>query len=343
MSKSSCVAIVVLNYNTEVLLSKYLPSILATNYDNKEIWVVDNASTDGSLALLHENYLDQIKVLQTPKNLGYAGGYNWALSQINAKYYVLINSDVRVTKDWLQPLVKMAENNDQIAAIQPKILADKNPDFFEYAGASGGYLDCWGYAFCRGRIMDALEKDNNQYDSAVPIFWASGACLFVRSTAFHAVHGFDDDLFAHMEEIDLCWRLQHQGHQIYVEPQSIVYHLGGGTLSEGSSFKYFLNFRNSLIVLSKNTTSTFWMLQVLWRMVLDGLASIKFIADGKPQLIGAILKAHGAYWSTLNKTLDKRKRIQLSSKHQPKVYQRSIIWAYFILKKKKFTALKDVE
>ena len=222
------VAVVVLNYNTQALLEKYLGDILASDYDNMDVWVVDNASKDDSVSFLKSQFQEQVHILVSEENRGYAGGYNWALSQIDAEYYVLINSDVRVSKNWLYPLVSLAKKNSKIGAIQPKILDDKKTQFFEYAGASGGYIDKWGYPFCRGRIFDTLEKDTGQYDDARPIFWASGACLFVRSEAFKKSGGFDADFFAHMEEIDLCWRMQNLGYQIYVEPKSEVYHLGGG-------------------------------------------------------------------------------------------------------------------
>ncbi len=337
------VAVVVLNYNTQVLLEKYLGHILASGYDNMDVWVVDNASTDDSVSFLKSQFQEQVHILVSSENRGYAGGYNWALSQIDAEYYVLINSDVRVSKNWLNPLVSLAKKNSKIGAIQPKILDDKKTQFFEYAGASGGYIDKWGYPFCRGRIFDTLEKDAGQYDDARPVFWASGACLFVRSEVFKKSGGFDADFFAHMEEIDLCWRMQNLGYQIYVEPKSEVHHLGGGTLSEGSSFKYYLNFRNNLILLTKNLTSPFWLITLIWRMVLDGVSALKFLMEGKPNLVLTIFKAHFAFWSTLNRSITKRKQIQSGSKSKPNLYNHSIVWSYFIKGEKKFTDLSNVE
>jgi GT2 family glycosyltransferase len=292
---------------------------------------------------LQSQFQQQIHILTSSENRGYAGGYNWALNQIEAEYYVLINSDVRVSKNWLVPLVKLSKLNPQIGAIQPKILDDKRTQYFEYAGASGGYMDKWGYPFCRGRIFDALEQDLGQYDDAKPIFWATGACLFVRSDAFHNSGGFDADLFAHMEEIDLCWRMQNLGYKIYIEPKSKVYHLGGGTLSEGSSFKYFLNYRNNLIVMTKNLSSSFWLGIIIWRMVLDGISALKFVLDGKPKLVLTILKAHFAFWLSLKFSLAKRKQIQSNRITQPKLYNHSIVWSYFVRNKKKFTDLPNVE
>ena len=337
------VAIVILNYNTCHLLEKYLPSVLNTSYKNKEVWVVDNASIDDSVSFLEEQYADQVQLLVSPKNLGYAGGYNWALKQIEASYYVLINSDVRVTENWLIPLIELANENPNIGAIQPKILDDKQASHFEYAGACGGYLDRFGYPFCRGRIFESLEKDKGQYNTSIPVFWATGACLFLRAEAFHQVDGFDSDFFAHMEEIDLCWRLQHQNFKVYVQPKSEVYHLGGGTLAEGSAFKYFLNFRNNLIMLTKNTSSSGWVLYLIGRMLLDGISGLKFLLNGKPQLVWSILKAHADFWSTLTSTLKKRAHVQSTSLHIPSIYPKSIVWAYFLRGKKTFIDLKDVE
>ncbi len=337
------VAVVVLNYNTQNLLEKYLNYILDTEYNNMDIWVVDNASSDNSIAFLESKFHEQIKILVSAENRGYAGGYNWALNQIKAEFYVLINSDVRVSRNWLMPLVNLALKNSKIGAIQPKILDDKNPKYFEYAGASGGYIDKWGYPFCRGRIFDSLEEDSGQYNDTKRVFWASGACLFIRADAFKKSNGFDTDFFAHMEEIDLCWRMQNLGYQIYVEPKSKVYHLGGGTLSEGSHLKYYFNFRNSLMLLTKNLASPFWFFTLFWRMVLDGISSVKFLIDGKPMVVFTILKAHVKFWSTIRTTITKRKKIQMSLNSKPKLLNRSIIWVYFVRGKNKFTDLSDAE
>jgi GT2 family glycosyltransferase len=337
------VAVVILNYNTQELLEKYLPDILATDFDNMDVWVVDNASTDNSVSFLKSQFHQQIHILTSSENKGYAGGYNWALDQIEAEYYVLINSDVRVSKSWLRPLVDLAHANPKIGAIQPKILDDKRAQYFEYAGASGGFIDRWGYPFCRGRIFDSLEQDIGQYDDTTSIFWAAGACLFVRADVFHNSGGFDDDLFAHMEEIDLCWRMQNLGHEIYVEPKSEVYHLGGGTLSEGSSFKYFLNYRNNLILITKNLASSFWLGTLFWRMILDGISALKFVLDGKPKLFLTVLKAHFSFWSSLKSSIVKRKQIQANRVTRPRLYNHSVVWLYFFRKKTKFKDLPNVE
>jgi GT2 family glycosyltransferase len=332
------VAIVILNYNTRALLERFLPSVIETNYGNKEIWVVDNASNDDSVQFVYENFED-VKLLKTDENLGYAGGYNWALKQIDAAYYVLLNSDVRVTPNWINPLIDLALRDKETAAIQPKILDAKNTSMFEYAGAAGGFLDKWGYAFCRGRIFESLEEDLGQYDDEREVFWATGACLFVNSKMFHEVGGLDDEFFAHMEEIDLCWRLKLRGKKIYVNPQSVVYHVGGGTLSEGSKMKYYLNFRNNLVLISKNDQSVFWFLKLFWRMILDGVSGVKFVLDGNPTLFFEVIKAHVAFWKSFRKTLKKRNLIQGASTHQVKLYPQSIVWQHFAKKVKKFSDL----
>ncbi len=332
------VAIVILTYNNKAFIERFMPSVLATNYANKEIWVADNASTDGSAAYTYEHF-PEVKILESKTNLGYAGGYNWALEQIEADYYVLLNSDVRVTPDWLNPLVELALSNPKIAAIQPKILDAKDADKFEYAGAAGGYLDKWGYAFCRGRIFDALEVDKGQYDNVEQVFWATGACLFVSAEAFNKVGKLDADFFAHMEEIDLCWRLQRAGYDVYVNPNSIVYHVGGGTLNEGSDRKYHLNFRNNLVLIAKNDASAFWFIKLLWRMVLDGVSAVKFVVDGKPKLFAVVIKAHGEFWAGFRGTLKKRKMVKKLGNNKVKLYPNSIVWNYFVQKKTKFSDL----
>ena len=335
------VAVVVLNYNTRSLLERFLPSIISSTYENKEVWFVDNASSDDSVAYVRNNF-KTVNVLESTTNLGYAGGYNWALQQITADYYVLINSDVWVESNWLEHLVDTAIRYPDAAAIQPKILDFKDKEWFEYAGASGGYLDKWGYAFCRGRIFDDLEVDQGQYNDERDIFWATGACLFFKAEAFHKAGGLDADFFAHMEEIDLCWRVQKLGYRVMVNPASSVYHLGGGTLSEGSNFKYELNFRNNLIMLVKNLDG-WWMPTVLWRMILDGVSVLKFIVDGKPRLLVVVLKAHWAFWKNLNKTLKKRKEIKAKSTRKVALYQYSIVWQYFAKKIKVFTNLPGIQ
>jgi GT2 family glycosyltransferase len=335
------VAVVVLNYNTRSLLERFLPSIVDSTYTNKEVWFVDNASTDDSVAFVQQNF-KSVKVLESKENRGYAGGYNWALQQIAADYYILINSDVWVEPNWIEHLVDTAIRYPEVAAVQPKILDFKDKEKFEYAGAAGGYLDKWGYAFCRGRVFNELEQDLGQYNDEREIFWATGACLFFKAEAFHEVGGLDADFFAHMEEIDLCWRVQKRGYKVMVNPASVVYHLGGGTLSEGSDFKYELNFRNNLIMLVKNLDG-WWGPTLLWRMVLDGVSVLKFIADGKPKLLKVVLKAHFAFWSSLSKTLNKRSEIRAKSTQRVELYTHSVVWQYFAKKKKTFKDLPGIQ
>ena len=333
------VAIVILNYNTRSLLERYLDGVLATEYSNKEVWVVDNASTDDSVDYIQKHHSESVKLLISPENYGYAGGYNWALKQIEADYYVLLNSDVRVPSNWLKPLVEMALSDKTIAAIQPKILDAKDPEKFEYAGASGGFLDKWGYPFCRGRIFDTLEKDSGQYNDPIEVFWATGACMFVKADAYHTAGMLDADFFAHMEEIDLCWRMQRMGYKVMVQPRSEVFHVGGGTLAEGSERKYFLNFRNNLVLLAKNLHSPLWFFTILWRMVLDGISAVKFIIDGKPKLFVTILKAHFAFWGNFRRVLKKRKEVKALGDSPVSLYPKSIVWQYFAKGKKGFTDL----
>ncbi|MEN8696338.1 MAG: glycosyltransferase family 2 protein [Bacteroidia bacterium] len=333
------VAIVILNYNTRPLLERFLPSVLATDYSNKEVWVVDNASMDDSVEYVQQHFSDETRVLVSPKNYGYAGGYNWALEQIEADYYVLLNSDVRVPSNWLKPLVELAIADKQVAAIQPKIKDAVRTELFEYAGASGGYLDKWGYPFCRGRIFDTLEEDKQQYDDVQEVFWATGACMFVRADVFHQAGALDADFFAHMEEIDLCWRMQRMGYKVMVQPRSEVFHVGGGTLTEGSDRKYFLNFRNNLVLLAKNHSSPFWFFIILWRMVLDGISALKFIIDGKASLFMTIIKAHFAFWGKFHTILGKRRWVKSLGTEDVTLYPKSIVWQFFAQGKKKFTDL----
>lgn len=285
------VAIVILNWNGRKVLEQFLPSVVRSSYPHYQVVLADNASTDDSCAWVAQQY-PQVRIIAMEQNRGYAGGYNRALQDIAADYYVLLNSDVEVQPGWLEPMIRLMEADPQIAACQPRILSYTERDQFEYAGAAGGWLDAWGYPFCRGRVFDTVEKDLGQYNDSRPVFWASGAALLIRSRCFHEMRGFDPYFFAHQEEIDLCWRLQHAGHKIYVEPASIVYHLGGGTLPQGNPRKTYLNFRNNLIMLWKNLPAgeRFWKVPI--RYCLDGLAAWKELIGGKPRLFWAIVKAH---------------------------------------------------
>ena len=327
---------IILNYNGLAHLQTYLPAINSAIPDSDELIIVDNASTDGSVAWLQEHH-PEIRLMIWEKNHGFAGGYKRALEVIQSDYYVLINSDLRFAQPWYRSIITEMEKNAQIGASQCKVLSLRDPDVFEYAGAAGGYMDRWLYPFCRGRILDYCEKDLGQYDTRERIFWATGAAMVVRASAYHEVGGLDEDFFAHQEEIDLCWRLQRSGYEIHYFPDEQVYHLGGGTLSYGSTFKTYLNFRNSIVLLIKNQKKA-WLALLLWRMVLDGVAAAKFLLSAQPAHSWAVLRAHGYIYTHLGSLLKKRRdlKAQLDTKeasaviHGRKPY--SIIWNYYIKK-----------
>ena len=333
------VAVVILNYNTKHFLEKFLPSVLASQYSNYTVYVVDNASSDQSVEFVKLNF-PEIKIIQFKQNHGFTGGYNLSLKQINADYFILLNSDVEVDKNWIEPLVNLAESNEKIAAIQPKILSYNQKNSFEYAGASGGFIDKYGYPYCRGRIFDTLEIDLGQYDDNRQIFWATGASLFIKSDVYLELGGLDSDFFAHMEEIDLCWRIQNTGKQIWVCPESKVWHVGGGTLDKTNPKKTFLNFRNGLIVLMKNLPANKLFSTILIRLILDHIAAYQFLFKGNVKNFKAIAKAHFEFISKLNKWKAKRKQNQTYSpiKSLP-IYNKSIVFQYFIKKIKTYKKL----
>jgi GT2 family glycosyltransferase len=331
------VAIVILNYNGRHYLEKFLPTVLK-NSEGYEIWVADNASTDHSMEWLKSQYPD-VKTLVISENKGYAGGYNNALSQIDAQYYVLLNSDIEVTPDWVSPVIAFMETDKKIAACQPKIRAFDLPTHFEYAGAAGGYMDYLGYPFCRGRIFDTREEDLGQFDDQTDVFWATGACLFVRSDAFHKAGGFDERFFAHMEEIDLCWRLLNLGYRITFTGKSVVYHVGGGTLHKSNPRKTFLNYRNNLIMLFKNLPKGRRKKTLFFRLILDGLSSARFVASGAWPDVVAIIQAHFAFYAMLPALLKEREQ----TTYRAPLYYRSIVWEYFVLGKHRFSELTKVK
>ncbi len=308
-TQKKVISIVLLNWNGKKLMQKFLPTLIK-NSKGIDIYVVDNNSNDDSVKYLQENF-KHVKIIQHKQNLGYAKGYNDAIKNIKTKYLVLINSDIETTKNWCQPIIDLMQKQIKIAACQPKVLDYNNKNYFEYAGASGGVIDLFGYPFCRGRIFNFLESDKSQYDDDKEVFWATGACLFIKKSSFDEVNGFDEDYFAHQEEIDLCWRLKNKGYKIMVCPKSVVYHVGGGTLEKSSSFKTYLNFRNNLLTLYKNLTRTelIWILPV--RFILDGIAGISFLSrkNGFSHLI-AVIKAHISFYSKLPKYFTKRKKIK---------------------------------
>ncbi|WP_295336383.1 glycosyltransferase family 2 protein [Flavobacterium sp.] len=324
------IAVVILNWNGAKLLEQFLPSVVAYSEEAK-IYVADNASTDNSLKIIQSKF-PQITIIKNDSNYGFAKGYNMALQQVEEDYYALVNSDIEVTPNWLSPILSVFDNEPNIGIIQPKILDFKNKAYFEYAGAAGGYIDQFGYPFCRGRIFDTIEKDQGQYNDDVDIFWASGACLFIRKDIYRKLNGFDDDFFAHQEEIDLCWRAFNLGYTARYTSKSVVYHVGGATLNEGHPRKTFLNFRNSLLMLTKNLPERKLFFLLFIRLCLDGLAGIQFILKGKFKHCWAIIKAHFAFYSLINKTLKKR----TGNKADNYYHCKSIVYQYFVKNGKVF-------
>ena len=323
------IAIVILNWNGQKLLEQFLPSVVSYSKE-ATIYVADNASTDNSLSFIKDNY-PEITIIQNKENGGYAKGYNDALQHITADVFCLLNSDIEVTENWLKPIITQFESDTNIATIQPKILDYKDKSKFEYAGAGGGFIDKYGYPYCRGRIFNSIETDTNQYNDTIDIFWASGACFFIKSDVFHNLYGFDEDYFALQEEIDLCWRIQNAGHQIKYVGASTVYHVGGATLGTQNPKKTFLNFRNSLFNLLKNTPKNKGFGLIFTRLCLDGVAGVKYLIDRKPLHTLAIIKAHFSFYGNLTKMLKKR---AASPKKKNYHNTKSIVWDYYISNKK---------
>ena len=331
------VSIVILNFNGVKYLKEFLPSVLATQYENYEVVVADNGSTDDSINFLKTNF-PTVKIITSATNEGFAGGYNWALKKIEAAYYVLLNSDVRVTPNWIDPMVKVLESNPQNAACQPKLLSFAKPTDFEYAGAAGGWIDSFGYPFSRGRIFDVCEKDEQQYDTVEPIFWASGAAMMIRSSVFHELNGFDDTFFAHQEEIDLCWRMQLAGYKAFCCPQSVVYHVGAGTLPRGGR-KVFLNFRNNLVMMCKNLPIAELAWKLPFRFALDAISAWKGLLSGDGYFFTAIVKAHFAVFGyvlggKIKRSIHPKSLISLDG-----VYPGSLVYQYFLKKKQYFNKI----
>ncbi len=329
-------AVVILNWNGRQLLEQFLPSILNFTPENVDVYVADNASTDDSITFIKDNY-PTVNIVINKENGGYAKGYNDALKHINADIYCLINSDIEVTENWVPPVVNLFKKEKDTAIIQPKILDFKDKTKFEYAGAGGGFIDFFGYPYCRGRVFNSLETDNNQFNLTSEIFWASGACFFIRSTVFHQLGGFDEDYFAHQEEIDLCWRAQNEGFVVKYVGTSTVYHVGGATLQESNPRKTFLNFRNSLLNIVKNVPGKNLFLVIFVRLVLDGVAGLKFALELRPVHTWSVLKAHISFYKNLNKFIKKRKQIQRKSNYS---IHTSVVWQHFVLQRRKFNNLK---
>jgi GT2 family glycosyltransferase len=334
-------AVVILNWNGQKWLEQFIPFVIEhTPSQVADIVVADNASTDHSVAFIRQHY-PQIQIIELSKNYGYAEGYNRALASIPHLYSVLLNSDIEVSTNWLEPLIQAMSANPNLAACQPKIKDFKRKTHFEYAGAAGGFLDAWGYPFCRGRIFNHLEEDLGQYNEITDIFWATGACMVVNTSLYKTVGGLDGDFFAHMEEIDLCWRFKSRSYQIQAIPQSTVYHVGGGTLSAISPKKTYLNFRNNLLLLYKNLPSSKLAMVIGFRLILDGVAGVKFLLDGQPLHTWAVVKAHFDFYSLGPKFKPKRK-INLKQSNSDAfrtLFPKSIVWLFYIKKHKKFSDL----
>jgi len=328
------VAVVILNWNGEKLLEQFLPSVVKHSKE-ATVYVADNASTDDSVLFI-ENEFPAVKIIQNSTNGGYAKGYNDALRNLSEDIFVLLNSDVEVTENWLSPIISAFKKNSNLVAAQPKILDYKNKEYFEYAGAAGGFIDKLGYPFCRGRIFDTVEKDTNQYNDVIDIFWATGACLFIKKDAFKNAGGFDEDFFAHQEEIDLSWRIQSLGGKIKYFGNSTVFHVGGATLSAADSKKTFYNFRNTLLMLLKNVKGFKVWLLIFTRLVLDGLAGIQFIFQGKWKHTLAIIKAHFSFYSLIPTILKKRAKFASDLKYYK---TKSIVLEYYLRKKRTFINL----
>ena len=324
------IAVVILNWNGKELLEQFLPSVVK-NSPEATVYLADNASSDDSISFVTSEF-PTIQIIKNAWNFGFAQGYNEALKEVDAEIFALVNSDVEVTPNWLQPIIETFQNYPQTAIIQPKILDYKRKDYFEYAGAGGGFIDKFGYPFCRGRIFETIEKDLGQYNDNCEIFWASGACFFIRSSVFKELNGFDVDFFAHQEEIDLCWRAKNKKYSIQYNGSSTVYHIGGATLNDENPKKTFLNFRNSLFMLTKNLPKQKLFKILLIRMVLDGIAGLRFLFQGKFTHLFAVLKAHFYYYHFINNNLNKRSEYQVNNYFE----RESIVVNYYLKKRHKF-------
>ena len=333
-------SVVILNWNGKQYLKQFLPLVIKyADKGNTEIVVADNGSTDDSLVFLKSEF-PNIKLIELKKNYGFAEGYNKALQQVEAKFYILLNSDVEVNENWEQAIIDILEKDPTVAAVMPKIRSFHEKEKFEYAGAAGGFIDHYGYPFCRGRVLNKIEKDEGQYDQLTEVFWATGACLAIRAELFHKIGGFDGFFFAHMEEIDLCWRLKNKGYKIMFTPDSSVFHVGGGTLPNEHPFKLFLNFRNNLILLYKNLPGKKLVPILLSRMILDGIAAIKYLLNLKPKHFYAVLKAHFSFYRAIRKYKEFRIVNQEHNKSYPaQVFKGSMIFSYYLKGKKKFNQL----
>lgn len=326
-------AVVILNYNGKKLLQQFLPSVIA-HTKQARIIVADNGSTDGSIELIKDQF-PSVEIFALDANYGFCGGYNKALKQINSEYYVLLNSDVEVTANWLEPMVQLLDKNASIAAVQPKILSHHQKDQFEYAGAGGGFIDSWGYPFCRGRMFDFTEKDTGQYNDTREVFWASGACLVIRSEVYHHLGGLDETFFAHMEEIDLCWKIHRMDKQVYYCGASTVFHVGAGTLSRNNPRKTYYNFRNGLSLIYKHLPANHLWIKFPLRIGLDVLAAIKFMLEGQQDDAKAVFRAIRDFMKTRNLTQHERSALKKKFPYSmSQVYNGMLIIDYYLLKRR---------
>ncbi len=335
-------AIVILNWNGKKLLGEFLPVLLRyTDVGKTEIVVADNGSTDTSVLFVKDKF-PQVRVIELGANYGFAGGYNRALKQVDSTYYVLLNSDVEVTEGWLDTLIRFMDENPGTGACMPKIRSFREKTKFEYAGASGGFIDKYGYPFCRGRIFNNTEEDHGQYDTPVKVFWTSGACMMIRSEVYWQTGGLDEDFFAHMEEIDLCWRMQRAGYNAYVIPSAMVYHVGGASLHEANPQKTYLNFRNDLFILYKNLPDNRLCKVLFVKLILDGVAALKFLASLQPTHHLAVWRAHFYFWRHLKKLRVKRKLVnRLPERNISGIYKKNIVFQYYIKGIRTFSVLKQ--
>ena len=325
----SKVAIVVLNWNGKHFLEQFIPGILSHLPEYTELIIADNCSTDDSIDFVKQHY-PNLRLVINKENGGFAKGYNDALKVIEADYYVLLNSDVEIKSNWIEPIYELMESDSSIGICQPKVKDQKNQDLLEYAGAAGGYIDYLGFPFCRGRIFQDLEKDSGQFNDIKQIFWATGAAMFIRSNVYHDLNGLDEDFFAHMEEIDLCWRAQNAGHKVYYNGLSEVYHVGGGTLPKKNPRKAYLNFRNNLVMMVKNSPRKNFYLRLLFKMILDGVAALKFFLEGDFGQFKAVFNSHLSFYKDFGKNMKKRKKLnQKDYKYLP-VYNKSIVKKYYL-------------
>lgn len=322
------VSVVILNWNGEALLRRFLGSVVQYSAgEGIEVVVADNGSTDGSLAYVRDTF-PQVRILPLDRNYGFTGGYNRALAQLGSDYFLLLNSDVELRGRWIEPLLEAMEADPSMGAVMPKIRSQRDPRMFEYAGACGGFIDRLGFLFCRGRVLKTVEADEGQYDEQRDIFWASGAAMLVRADLYRRLGGLDEEFFAHMEEIDLCWRLQNAGYRIVAEPRSVVYHVGGATLDETSPFKLFLNFRNSLWMLYKNLPGRILFPTLLGRMTIDGALACIYLLQGKPRFFAAVIRAHFAFYRGLPQLRRKRRSLVHARRLPATVYRGLLLAAY---------------